>query len=168
MSLHYAGPRAGPAICLDRLSTDGAGQAVYRLKHPFRDGTTHVLLSPEGFIITLCPHCGGRLRVIAGGRLRGGPPPHVTNPVVIRQPTNSSRFAMGNTTSDATLPSAGSLGCFDRPCCLHRIPSSRGLSLLLLRPVGPAGSHQAFPIIRRVAFLEHRLEHCVGVGFATG
>mgnify|MGYP006445222873 CR=1 FL=1 len=154
MSLHHAGPRAGPAICLDRLSTNSAGQVVYRLKQPFRDGTTHVLFSPEEFIarlaalvprpgfnltryhgvfapsspfrrhvvpdsgkhrrrrvkapscgddaqpppqsdrvdhsdptiapltwaerlkrvfefdITLCPHCGGRLRVIAGGRLR--------------------------------------------------------------------------------------------------
>ena len=42
-----------PAICLDRLSTDSAGQVVYRLKHPFRDGTTHVLFSPEDFIARL-------------------------------------------------------------------------------------------------------------------
>jgi len=143
-----------PAICLNRLSTHSAGQVVYRLEHPFRDGTTHALSSPKDFIarlaalvprpgchltryhgvfapnsafcrsvvpdsakhrrrkakipsrgsdeqkppkndpidqsdppispltwtqrlkrvfefdITLCPYCGGRLRVIAGGRLR--------------------------------------------------------------------------------------------------
>ena len=53
MSLHHAGPRARPAICLDRLSTDSAGQVVYRLKQPFRDGTTHVLFSPEDFIARL-------------------------------------------------------------------------------------------------------------------
>jgi hypothetical protein len=42
-----------PAICLDRLSTNSAGQVVYRLKHPFRDGTTHVVFSPEDFIARL-------------------------------------------------------------------------------------------------------------------
>ena len=42
-----------PAICLDRLSTDSAGQVVYRLKHPFRDGAPHVLFSPEDFIARL-------------------------------------------------------------------------------------------------------------------
>ncbi len=53
MSLHYAGPRAGPAICLERLSVNSSGQVVYRLKHPFRDGTTHVLFRPEDFIARL-------------------------------------------------------------------------------------------------------------------
>ncbi len=53
MSLHYAGPRVGPAICLEWLSTDNAGQVVYRLNQPFRDGTTHVLFSPEDFIARL-------------------------------------------------------------------------------------------------------------------
>ena len=159
MSLHHADPRARPDTCLDRLSTDSAGQVVYRLKQPIRDGTTHVLFSPEDsiarlaalvpkpgsnltryrgvftpnsafrravvpdggkhrrrkgqaascrnegsklpksgavddsdlpiapltwaqrpdvplkrvfeFDVTLCPYCGGSLRVIAGGRLRG-------------------------------------------------------------------------------------------------
>ena len=53
MSLHYAGPRAGPAICLEQLSVNSSGQVVYRLKQPFRDGTTHVLFSPEDFIARL-------------------------------------------------------------------------------------------------------------------
>jgi hypothetical protein len=42
-----------PAICLDRLCTNSAGQVVYRLKQPFRDATTHVLFSPEDFIAPL-------------------------------------------------------------------------------------------------------------------
>ncbi|MBT5792484.1 MAG: IS91 family transposase, partial [Gammaproteobacteria bacterium] len=31
-----------PAVCLERLSTNAAGQVSYELKHPFRDGTTHI------------------------------------------------------------------------------------------------------------------------------
>ena len=37
-----------PALCLERLSTNAAGQVVYQLKNPFRDGTTHILFSPAG------------------------------------------------------------------------------------------------------------------------
>jgi hypothetical protein len=39
-----------PALCLERLSTNAAGKVVYQLKPPFRDGTTHILFSPEDFI----------------------------------------------------------------------------------------------------------------------
>ena len=42
-----------PALCLERLSTNTAGQVVYALKNPFRDGTTHILFSPEDFIARL-------------------------------------------------------------------------------------------------------------------
>jgi hypothetical protein len=42
-----------PALCLERLSTDTAGQIVYELKHPFRDGTTHILFTPKDFIARL-------------------------------------------------------------------------------------------------------------------
>jgi hypothetical protein len=31
------------------LSTNAAGQVSYELKHPFRDGTTHILFTPEDF-----------------------------------------------------------------------------------------------------------------------
>ena len=41
---------ARPAIALERLSRDGDGLVVYELKHPFRDGTTHVLFEPLDFI----------------------------------------------------------------------------------------------------------------------
>lgn len=42
-----------PAFCLERLSTNAAGQVVYALKNPFRDGTTHVLFTPQDFIARL-------------------------------------------------------------------------------------------------------------------
>ncbi|MGA0839956.1 MAG: transposase [Pseudomonadales bacterium] len=42
-----------PALCLERLSTNGAGQVVYQLKNPYRDGTTHILFSPADFIARL-------------------------------------------------------------------------------------------------------------------
>jgi hypothetical protein len=42
-----------PALCLERLSTNAAGQVVYQLKNPFRDGTTTILFSPEDFIARL-------------------------------------------------------------------------------------------------------------------
>jgi len=42
-----------PAICLERLSTDAAGKVIYELKHPFRDGTTHILFTPQDFLARL-------------------------------------------------------------------------------------------------------------------
>ncbi|MDH4002517.1 MAG: transposase [Xanthomonadales bacterium] len=36
-----------------RLSVDGRGRVVYRYKHPFRDGSTHVVLEPLDFIARL-------------------------------------------------------------------------------------------------------------------
>ncbi|MDH3671344.1 MAG: transposase [Gammaproteobacteria bacterium] len=44
---------ARPAIALERLSRDGDGLVVYGLKHPFSDGTTHVLFEPLDFIARL-------------------------------------------------------------------------------------------------------------------
>ena len=37
----------------ERLGTNGAGQVVYELKHPFCDGTTHVVFEPLDFIARL-------------------------------------------------------------------------------------------------------------------
>jgi hypothetical protein len=42
-----------PALCLERLSTNGAGQVVYQLKNPYRDGTTHILFSLADFVARL-------------------------------------------------------------------------------------------------------------------
>ena len=41
---------ARPAVSNERLSGNDRGQVVYRLKHPFRDGTTHVVLDPIEFM----------------------------------------------------------------------------------------------------------------------
>ena len=42
-----------PAICLERLTTNIDGKVSYELKHPFRDGTTHVLFTPQDFLARL-------------------------------------------------------------------------------------------------------------------
>jgi hypothetical protein len=42
-----------PAFCLERPSTNVAGQVIYQFESPFRDGTTHILFSPEDFIAHL-------------------------------------------------------------------------------------------------------------------
>lgn len=42
-----------PPIATKRLSVDGQGRVVYRYKHPFRDGSTHVVLEPLDFIARL-------------------------------------------------------------------------------------------------------------------
>ena len=44
---------ARPAVSNERLSVNDHGQVVYRLKHPFGDGTTHVVLDPIDFIARL-------------------------------------------------------------------------------------------------------------------
>ena len=44
---------ARPALSNERLSVNNRRQVVYRLKHPFRNGTTHVVLDPMDFIARL-------------------------------------------------------------------------------------------------------------------
>ena len=44
---------ARPALSNERLSVNDRSQVVYRLKHPFRNGTTHVVLDPMDFIARL-------------------------------------------------------------------------------------------------------------------
>ena len=44
---------ARPALSNERLSVNDRGQVVYRLKHPFGDATTHVVLDPMDFIARL-------------------------------------------------------------------------------------------------------------------
>ena len=47
-----------PAIALERLSLDPAGRVVLELRHPFRDGTTHLLFIPEDWrarLVALVP-----------------------------------------------------------------------------------------------------------------
>lgn len=42
-----------PTVCLERLSTNATGQVSYELKHPLRDGTTHILFTPDDFLARL-------------------------------------------------------------------------------------------------------------------
>ena len=42
-----------PAICLERLKVRADSQIQYELKHPFRNGTTHILFSPLDFLSKL-------------------------------------------------------------------------------------------------------------------
>ena len=52
-----------PAICLERLTTNIDGKISYELKHPFRDGTTHILFTPEEFMAHVrVRHPSGDLR----------------------------------------------------------------------------------------------------------
>ena len=41
---------ARPALATERLSLAGQGNIRYRLKTPYRDGTTHVIFEPLDFI----------------------------------------------------------------------------------------------------------------------
>ncbi len=47
----HTGPR--PPIATERLSLTQSGHVRYALKTPYRDGTTHVIFEPEGFIAHL-------------------------------------------------------------------------------------------------------------------
>jgi hypothetical protein len=57
-----------PPIATKRLSVDGRGRMVYQYKHPFRDGSTHVILEPLDFMYRMygmprahdCRDAGGR------------------------------------------------------------------------------------------------------------
>ena len=42
-----------PAIALERLSVDATGRVVLELTHPFRDGTTHMVFSPQDWLARL-------------------------------------------------------------------------------------------------------------------
>ena len=44
---------ARPAIALERLGVDAAGRVVLELTHPFTDGTTHMVFSPEDWLARL-------------------------------------------------------------------------------------------------------------------
>jgi len=52
-----------PALVNERVQTNGAGQVVLKLKAPWRDGTTHLVLSPMQFMqqsTLFAPGCNAR------------------------------------------------------------------------------------------------------------
>jgi hypothetical protein len=77
-----------PPVATKRLAIDARGRVVYQYKHPFRDGSTHVVLEPLDFIARLAalvprprlnltrfhgvfaPNCKHRERIVPH-RLRG-------------------------------------------------------------------------------------------------
>jgi hypothetical protein len=42
-----------PPVLIERLALTAPGQVRYRLKTPYRDGTTHIMLEPMDFIARL-------------------------------------------------------------------------------------------------------------------
>ena len=70
-----------PALANERLQTNAAGQVVLKLKTPWRDGTTHLVMSPLEFmqrlaalvprprlhLIARSPFAKGRSTRCAGG-----------------------------------------------------------------------------------------------------
>ena len=51
---------ARPPVANQRLSVNGAGQIVYSLKQPFRDGTTHACIEDPKVIETTLTHIAAR------------------------------------------------------------------------------------------------------------
>ena len=93
---------ARPAVSNERLSVNDRGQIVYRLKHPFGDGTTHVVLDPVDFIARLAalvprprahltryhgvfaPNCKHRHRIIPNPAHQSAREPHPSRPAPMR------------------------------------------------------------------------------------
>ena len=42
-----------PTIALERLSVDAAGRVVLKLTHPYRDGITHMIFTPQDWLARL-------------------------------------------------------------------------------------------------------------------
>ena len=93
---------ARPALSNERLSVNDRGQVLYRLKHPFRNGTTHVVLDPIDFIARLAalvprprahltryhgvfaPNCKHRRRIIPCPAHQTAREPHASRPAPMR------------------------------------------------------------------------------------
>ena len=50
-----------PAIANERVSVNHAGQVVLKLKTPYRDGTSHIVMSPMEFTCLPAGRCSGSL-----------------------------------------------------------------------------------------------------------
>ena len=55
-----------PAIANERLSVNRAGQVVLKLKTPYRNGTTHIVMSPMEFTCLPAGRCNGGLHWFQG------------------------------------------------------------------------------------------------------
>lgn len=94
-----------PALANERLSRNGKGQVVLRLKSPYRDGTTHIVMEPQAFmqrLTALVPR--PRLHLIRfhgvlapNAKLRGAVVPAVV------QPASEPAHEHGHTHGQAAL-----------------------------------------------------------------
>ena len=55
----------GSALANERVQTSAAGQVVLKLETAWRDGTTHLVMSPFEIDLAHCPNCGSELKIIA-------------------------------------------------------------------------------------------------------
>ena len=104
---------ARPAIALERLAVDGAGRVVLQLTHPYRDGTTHMIFTPEDWLARLAalvprprahltryhgvfaPNCGLRKQVVPSPAGKG---------VRKRHPRKWPRCKSGEPSAPASAP----------------------------------------------------------------
>jgi hypothetical protein len=129
---------ARPAIALERLSRDGDGLMVYELKHPFRDGTTHVSRSRASLrfaaLVHPCTACSSRSTSVALGIL---PPatlvhPCTSSPVSPRWCRGLEPISCGSTACSLQMPAIAASWCLDRfPHRYARAPSRERYPLAL-------------------------------------
>ena len=96
-----------PAIANERLKRNPAGPIVLQLKSPYRDGTTHIVMSPLSVHAALEPHWSRlpRLHLI---RFHGVLAPHakLRAEIVPSAPVNAHETCDHHTQSSPALPPA--------------------------------------------------------------
>ena len=107
-----------PALALERLSTNEAGQVVYQLKHPYRDGTTHFVFDPLDFLARLAalvPRPRGNLVRY-----------HGTATTVRPEREASKQGCSSHARSAASQPRAGPRSCAGHSAPRRRLPPTHG------------------------------------------
>lgn len=102
------------AICLERPRVDAAGRVIHQLKHPFRDGTTHIVFSPRDFmarLAALVPRPRANLIRYHGVFARGGLP-HSCKLRHLIVPRSSAATRGKRREAAQRCPAAGSPGGF--------------------------------------------------------
>ena len=148
--------RARPAIALERLAVDGAGRVVLELTHPLRDGTTHVLFSPEDWLARLAalvPRPRAHLT-----RYRGVFAPNCRlRPRVVPSPAGTAvrkrqRCTAREASSRATPPALNDDGLPIAP-----MTWAQRLRRVFHRSLGDRHRHHHLPRLRRPTALDREL-----------
>ena len=131
---------ARPPIALDRLSRDrdGDGLVVYELKHPFRDGTSHVVFEPLDLMAHIhVRHPSGGLRpsksaVLPIGHCSpdrcGAAPAKPSHPVPRHLRPERASPPPRRSRTDTSRPSAVRFECARRPAWRRDMPVSSDLA----------------------------------------